>query len=301
MAGRRRRNPDELGAHVSAAGGVQHAPARAAEIGSVVLQVFTKQPARWADPELSADDVAAFRAELERHRIAATAVHDSYLINLASHDDALRQRSLAAFVSELDRSARLGVDYVVTHPGNATDDDVPSALARNADCLTEALERVSGPGVLLETTAGTGRALGSSFEELAWLMERVSAPQRARVGVCIDTCHVWAAGYDIRARYEEVVQRCADVLGLDRIRLFHLNDSAAALGSRRDRHAHIGRGTIGDAGFQPLLADPRFAHVPKLLETPKDDDAVRADRRNLRRLRRLRNTAAQRVSEARTK
>lgn len=286
-----RRRDDELGAHVSAAGGVHHAPGRARAIGSAVLQLFTKQPSRWAEPTCGAEDVRAFAGERAAHGIGATASHDSYLINLASPDVALRQRSIASFRAELQRCAALGIDYVVSHPGNHMGSETAGAIARNAEAVQACLEEVAGVDVLFETTAGTGTALGASFDELGALIAHVSPGVRSRVGVCMDTCHVWAAGYDIAGAWDEVIERFDEAVGIDRLRLFHLNDSLMPFGSRRDRHAHIGRGTIGDNGFRNLLSDPRFGSVPKVLETPKDDDAVRADRRNLRRLRRLRREA----------
>jgi deoxyribonuclease IV len=276
---------DELGAHVSTAGGVRNAPGRTAEIGSVVLQIFTKQPSRWAEPLLHDDECAAYREGVSRHGIIEATSHDSYLINLASPDPVLRQRSIDAFRGELVRSAALGIRHVVTHPGNATDDDFASGVARNADAVEQVLEEVPAVGVLFETTAGSGRVLGATFEQLAELIARIPAPLQDRVGVCFDTCHVWAAGYDLRGAYDEVMARFDDAIGLGRIRLFHLNDSVGDRASRRDRHAGIGEGTLGDEPFRRLLLDDRFAAVPKLLETPKGDDHAAADRRNLARLR----------------
>jgi deoxyribonuclease-4 len=277
---------DELGAHVSVAGGVDRAPERAAAIESAVVQVFTKQPNRWAEREVEEDLAGAFAAECTRHRITRITSHDSYLINLASPDAVLHARSYASFTAELRRCGALGVDYLVTHPGNATDDDRPGGLARNAEAIERALAEVPGRTViLLETTAGSGRSLGATFEELASMLERLSAGARARVGVCLDTCHVWAAGYDLVGDWDGVFARFEDVLGLDRLRLFHLNDSVGGLGSRRDRHAWIGDGTLGEEPFRRLMTDERFAAVPKVLETPKGDDHVAADLRNLRLLR----------------
>ncbi len=280
---------DELGAHVSTAGGVQNAPARAAEIGSRVLQLFTKQPSRWAEPRIDDDAVHAFAAARQAHGIGAMAAHDAYLINLASPDEILRARSFAAFREELRRCAVLGIPYLVSHPGSATDGDRASASDRNADELTRALESAGDTTiVLLETTAGCGSALGARFEELAALRARVGAGVRGRVGFCVDTCHVWAAGYDLRDDYASVTAALDDLLGREHVRLFHLNDSVGGLGSRRDRHAHIGAGALGERAFAALVRDDRYASVPKLLETPKDGDAVAADRRNLALLRALR-------------
>jgi deoxyribonuclease IV len=277
--------PDELGAHVSSAGGVASAPARASALGASVLQLFTKQPSRWAEPAPGRDDFAAYRASAAGYGIATAAAHDSYLINLASPDSTLRQRSLESFRAELRRCAAFGIAFVVSHPGNATDGDIAGGLARNADAVQQALEEVAGVDVLLETTAGAGRVLGASFEELAQLLERIGPAHQPRIGVCFDTCHVWAAGYDLRDAWDDVMARFDDAIGVERIRMFHLNDSLGALGSRRDRHVHIGAGALGDEPFRRLLLDDRFRNVPKVLETPKDDDAVAADRANLERLR----------------
>lgn len=278
---------DELGAHVSAAGGVDLAPARAAAIPASVLQLFTKTPAQWADPLLDEATVSAFRSERERCGIVVAASHDSYLINLATSDRRLHRKSVRAFDTELERSERLGLEYVVTHPGHATDGRIDHAIERNACAVADALARTAGRiAVLFETTAGTGNALGSSFEELARLIVLIPSPVRPRVGVCLDTCHVWAAGYDLRRDYDGVFNRFDDAIGLDRLRFFHLNDSVGALGSRRDRHANIGKGQLGREPFERLVNDSRFLHVPKVIETPKEKKKpLAADRANLRRLR----------------
>jgi deoxyribonuclease-4 len=280
---------DELGAHVSTAGGVQRAPERATEIGSVVVQVFTKQPNRWAERPCDDALAAAFREERRTHGIAAVASHDSYLINLASPDPVLFERSYASFRMELERCTALGIEFVVTHPGNATDGDYDRGLAQNAEAIERALEEVGGTTqVLLETTAGSGRVLGATFEQLATMRERIREPLRERVGVCLDTCHVWAAGYDLVGDYDGVMAHFEDVLGLDTLRLFHLNDSVGGHGSRRDRHAGIGEGTLGEMPFRRLMTDERFRAVPKVLETPKGEDMVTEDRVNLGRLRQYR-------------
>ena len=284
-----RRGRDELGAHVSSAGGVDRSPARAAELDAVVLQLFTKQPSRWREPVVDEALAERFRAAREEHGIRVAGSHDSYLINLASPDGALRERSEACFRGELERCAALGLDFLVTHPGNATDGDERTGIARNADAVGRALAAVEGPTrVLLELTAGGGTTVGGSFEALAAILERIPEPERGRVGVCVDTCHAWSAGYDLASDYDGVWARYAEVLDLDRLGLFHLNDSKTPFASRRDRHEDIGEGTLGDAPFRRLLADPRFAAVPKLIETPKEPDVLTADRRNLARLRRLR-------------
>ncbi|HSJ25596.1 MAG TPA: deoxyribonuclease IV [Longimicrobiales bacterium] len=276
---------DELGAHVSVAGGVGNAPDRAAAIGSVVLQLFTKQPSRWAEPTIADEQRDAYVEGVRRHGIQAASAHDSYLINLASPDPTLHARSLDCFRGELARCRTLDVPLVVTHPGNATDGDYASGIARNAEAVEAALDAVPDVAVLFETTAGAGRVLGATFEQLADIVGRIDGRLQHRVGICFDTCHVWAAGYDLRTGYDDVMTRFDDVLGLERIRMFHLNDSLGALGSRRDRHVDIGEGALGDEPFRRLLLDDRLTSVPKVLETPKGEDHVAADRRNLERLR----------------
>lgn len=274
---------------MSTAGGVVRAPARAREIGAHVLQLFTKQPSRWRAPELTREDSSSFHAERIKHAIASAAAHDSYLINLASPDRKLYGQSLEAFVRELERCDRLDLDLLVCHPGSATDGDRASGLARNADAITQALTRVpSRTRVLLETTAGGGNRLGASFEELAALIERMPGTLRRRLAVCLDTCHIYAAGYDLVSDYDGVMHDLDDVIGLRRLRLFHLNDSRHPLGSRKDRHEHIGRGTLGEEPFRRIMTDPRFVHVPKIIETPKEADRVALDVRNLTLLRSFR-------------
>ncbi len=287
----RRERPltDELGAHVSNAGGVQNAPARAAQLQTVVMQMFTKMASRWAEPVIDEAVAAEFRRAREEHRITFAAAHDSYLINLATADATLFERSFQSFVAELQRSTLLGLDVVVSHPGNATDGNIARGLRSNAEAVQRALDQVPGQlRVLFETTAGAGTALGANFEQLAELTDIVARTHGDRIGVCVDVCHVLAAGYDLRDQYVQVMQQLDDTVGLRNVHLFHLNDSATARGSKRDRHAHIGAGFLGEAAFARLLQDSRLEHIPKVIETPKDDDVVAADRRNLAKLRELR-------------
>lgn len=275
-----------LGAHVSTAGGMANAPLRAMEIGATAVQVFTKQPNRWAERSVPDEESRAFRSGIAEAGVGFTCSHDSYLINLATPDPVLLERSLASFVSELERARSLDLDAIVTHPGNATDGDHDRGLAQNAEMIDRALRTVPGRTVvLLETTAGAGNVLGSRFEELAWMMSAISPDQRDRVGVCVDTCHVFSAGYDLRDDYDRVVEEMDRVIGLRHLRLFHLNDSLKPFASRKDRHTDIGEGSLGDEPFRRIMTDPRFAGVPKVLETPKGDDHTAADRRNLARLR----------------
>jgi deoxyribonuclease-4 len=274
-----------LGAHVSTAGGVVEAPPRARAIEATAMQIFTKQANRWAERECEPDECTRFAAALSDTAVQVTVSHDSYLINLASPDAALREKSMASFAAELRRCEALGLTYLVSHPGNYMDDR-ESGLARNADAITECLEQVPGRTVLcLETTAGSGTALGASFEELAAIIARIPEPHRSRVGVCVDTCHVYSAGYDLVNDYDGVWARFADALGADRLRVMHLNDSKVPFGSRKDRHELIGEGTLGEAPFRRIMTDERLSHVPKVIETPKGDDATATDSRMLSRLR----------------
>ena len=276
---------DLLGAHVSTAGGVATAPARGVAIGATALQLFTKTPNQWREPEVSAETAEAYRTELKKSGIRSVVAHDSYLINLASPDEVLRARSMTSFMAELTRCNRLGVPAVVSHPGNFLDDH-DAGIKRNAAAITSCLERVAGPVmVLLETTAGTGTALGRTFEELAQIRGLIPAPHQDRIGFCADTCHLYAAGYDMVRDYDGVWDAWDRVLGFALLRCVHLNDSKTPMGARRDRHELIAEGTLGAEPFRRIMRDPRFDGIPKLLETPKGDDMVTNDKRMLRRLR----------------
>jgi deoxyribonuclease-4 len=277
--------PSLLGAHVSAAGGTPQAPPRAQAIAANALQLFTKQANRWAERACEGGECEAFATALGATEVRATVSHDSYLINLASPDPALRARSIESFAAELRRCASLGIDYLVSHPGNYMDEREPG-IARNADGIAQALEQVPGTTVLcLETTAGAGTVLGATFEELAEIIARLPAPLQARVGVCLDTCHVYSAGYDLAKDYDGVWARFDDTLGMDRLKVLHLNDSKTPFASRKDRHELIAEGSLGEAPFRRLMTDPRLAHVPKVIETPKGDDATVTDSRMLALLR----------------
>ena len=274
-----------LGAHVSSAGGTPNAPGRAKAIGATAMQMFSKMANRWAERLCEDEECRAFSDALTTTGVRATAAHDSYLINLASPDPVLRARSLASFEAELRRCEALGMQFLVSHPGNFMDDRA-SGIARNAEAIGIALERVPGRViVLMEMTAGSGTAIGSSFEEMATLIESVPAPHRERVAVCVDTAHIFAAGYDLVNDYEGVWARFGDTIGTHRLRLMHLNDSKTPLGSRRDRHELIAEGALGERPFRRIMTDERLASIPKVIETPKLDDAETTDRRMLERLR----------------
>jgi len=276
---------DLLGAHVSVAGGVPEGPPRAAAIGATAMQIFTKMANRWAERECVDEECVSFRERLGTTAVMATMAHDSYLINLASPDEALRARSIASFTSELRRCEALGLHYLVSHPGNYMDER-DSGIARNADAISESLAAAPGSTVLcLETTAGSGTALGATFEELAAIIDRIDPAFQSRVGVCVDTCHIYSAGYDLVQDYDGVLQRFDDTLGLARLRVMHLNDSKTPFDSHRDRHELIAEGSLGEQPFRRIMADDRLRDVPKVIETPKLDDATATDTRMLLRLR----------------
>ncbi len=274
-----------LGAHVSIAGGTHQAPARARAIGASAMQIFTKMANRWAERICEEDECRSYQAALGATRVRATVAHDSYLINLASPDETLRRRSIESFVAELQRCEALGITYLVSHPGNYIDEQM-SGIARNADAITEALARVPGHTVLcMETTSGSGTAIGSTFEDLAALLGGVSQEHRSRVAICVDTCHAYSAGYDLVNDYQDVWARFDGVLGLDHLKVLHLNDSKTAFNSRRDRHELIGEGSLGEIAFRQIMNDQRMSRVPKVIETPKGTDPTATDARMLARLR----------------
>jgi len=277
-----------LGAHMSIAGGLHLAFDRLREVGGRALQVFTKNERQWASPALSEESVRRFRESWRANGHIPVAVHDTYLINLAASDTVKLEKSVHVFAEELQRTERLEIVYLIMHPGSHVGQGVEAGLERFVSNLDRALA-LSGTSrvtVLIETTAGQGSSLGSTFEEIAYILSVSHFGDR--LGVCFDTCHAFAAGYDIRseASYRETFSRFDELIGLDRLKFFHLNDSKRGLGSHVDRHEHIGKGAIGLAGFRLLLNDPRFRHHPMVLETPKGKD-LQEDRENLRVLRSL--------------
>ena len=282
-----------LGAHMSIEKSHALAIDRAAAFEMTALQIFTKNASRWAAKPIDPAAAEAFRERLASSDLGFTVAHDSYLINMASPDDALWEKSLNAFQDVMARCAQLGVPYLVTHPGAHMGTGVDTGVSRVAEGLNRLFdEDPSNPTVvLLETTAGQGTTLGRTFEELAGIIDQVE--NKDRMAVCFDTCHVFAAGYDLRTpeTYEATMQSFDDIIGLNRLITFHLNDSKKGLGLRTDRHAHIGEGELGLDAFRLLLTDPRFADTPGVLETPKDDDEL-GDQRNMRALRDLAQIAA---------
>ncbi len=276
-----------LGAHESGAGGLHLAFDRLQRVGGEALQLFTRNQRQWNPHPLTADEISLFQAAWQQGGHLPVASHASYLINLASGKQELIDKSITALAAEIHRCEQLGIPFVVIHPGSHGGDGVEAGLVQFARALDLALDETgAGVMVLLETTAGQGTSLGSRFEELAFILEHSRYPQR--LGVCVDTCHIFAAGYDIRtlSAYTQTMEEFDRLMGVGRIKFFHLNDSKQGLASRVDRHEHIGQGAIGLDGFRSLLNDPRFAGHPMTLETPKGDD-LQEDRDNLLVLRRL--------------
>lgn len=287
-----------FGAHMSIAGGCHEALLSAQKYGCDSVQLFTKSANQWKAKELADEDVRVFRRALRQTGLRCPVAHDSYLINLASPDDALFRRSIDAFVIELERAERLGLRYLVMHPGACMDAGVQYGLGRVACALDEVHARcpVYRVQVLLETTAGQGSSLGHQFEHIAEILGRVAAPER--LGVCLDTCHVFAAGYALAPapEYRATMRAFGKIIGLKRLKVFHVNDSLKPLGSRVDRHAHIGCGEMGIEPFRLLVNDPRFRRHPMILETPKETkEGVDMDDVNLTVLRGLVGNAAGRA------
>jgi len=262
-----------FGAHFSVAGGLTNAVDTAMRFGCPALQLFTKNASQWAAKPLVDADVDAYRKAAKAAKLKCQVAHDSYLINLAAPGDELFLKSIDAFTIEIERAERLGLDYLVMHPGAHVGSGDDAGLQRVVDGLDESARRTAGAKVkvLIETTAGQGTTLGWKFEHLGYLLKHVQEPKR--YGVCLDTCHVFAAGYPLGtdAEYAETFQKFDDIVGLKHLKVFHVNDSVKGLGCRVDRHAGIGLGSIGDAAFQRLVNDPRFAKHPMILETPKED------------------------------
>ncbi len=288
-----------IGAHMSVAGGVSKAVDRAVVHGCEALQIFTKNASQWRGKPLDPAEITAFRARLDQTGIAPVVSHASYLINLATTFPVLREQSIAAFIDELDRADALGLLGVVIHPGTCTAGSEEDGLRLIADAIRVAFKARPRRKtmVILEHTAGQGRTLGHTFEHLAEIIRHVRGS--ARVGVCLDTCHLVASGYDIvsEAGYQETFEAFDRLVGFDRLTVIHGNDSKKPCGSRVDRHEHIGRGCLGEAPFRRMLHDARFAGRPILIETEKSKDCEKRgtimedplDMENLATLRRLRD------------
>ncbi len=259
---------------MSNAGGVHKAVERGISIGCTTMQLFVKNNVQWEGKPLTDEDVASYKKLLKESNIAPVVVHDSYLINLCAKDKKILKKSRSALKDELDRSELLGVDYLNFHPGAHMGQGEEVGIKLIAESLDIIHEQTKGHKVksVIEATAGQGTAIGYRFEQLRQIIDLVE--DKNRMAVCIDTCHVFAAGYDIATEegYERTFQEFDEIVGLDRLVAFHVNDSKRELGARVDRHIHIGKGHIGLEGFRLLMNDPRFVNIPKILETPKGPD-----------------------------
>jgi deoxyribonuclease-4 len=260
-----------IGAHVSPAGGLPKAVERGTERGCRAIQIFNQSPRMWRPTSYSNEDVAAFRQAMQASEIDAVMIHAVYLLNCASDDPDIREKSLASLTHSLRTGQRIGACGVVLHPGSAKTGHVGEAIARAGKTIGQALTESEGCELHLENTAGAGGTLGRSFDELAQLIE--AAGGEDRIGVCLDSCHLLASGYDIRTPdgMDEVLAQAAAALGKGRVRSLHLNDSQTPLGSNRDKHANIGGGELGEAGCAAFLSAPVLQDLPCVLETPGKD------------------------------
>ncbi|MFQ3678216.1 MAG: deoxyribonuclease IV [Fimbriimonadaceae bacterium] len=277
--------PRYLGAHMPTAGGLDKAIRNGRAIGCDAVQVFTSSPQQWKAKPVTDEMVAAFRQALADTGIERVVSHDSYLVNLCASDPDRREQSIVGLKAEIERCARYGIPEVVSHMGAHMEQGPEAGLKVVAESTRRVLDETpDSVTLLMETTAGQGSALNRSFEQIAWLLDALGG--HSRLAVCLDTCHVFAAGYDIRTdeAYAETFDAFGRIVGFDRLRIIHCNDSKKPLGSKVDRHAHIGEGEIGPRAFELLVNDPRFESVPILLETP---EAPEGHERNLRTLRSL--------------
>lgn len=280
-----------LGAHMSISGGLEMAVERIQKVDGTALQIFSRNQRQWKVKPLSAEEISDFKAACAKWGEYPVSVHDSYLINMASPEEDKRAKSRAAFAAEINRTEALGINFLVTHPGSHLGSGVQEGLSIYVKTIDQALEEsdTTEAMVLLENTAGQGTNLGSSFEELATIIENSRYPER--LGICFDTCHAFAAGHDFRTpeSYRKLFDKIDDLIGLDKIKFFHLNDSINPLGSHKDRHTHIGQGELGTEAFKLLINDERFKNTPKVIETPKGKgaDELKFDCLNLDYLRSL--------------
>ena len=277
-----------LGAHMSIAGGVELAPIQGGKVGCEIIQLFTKNSNQWDAKPITDDHARLFKENMKKNEIQLAFAHDSYLINLASPDPALHKKSLNAFIHELERAEKLGLMALVFHPGSHVGKGEEYAIQKIADSVNQAHQKTPHYKVLtcFENAAGQGSNVGHRFEHLAKLIELVE--DKKRIGVCFDTQHAFAAGYDLRTEegYKKVWEEFDEIIGLKWLKCFHLNDSKKGFGSRVDRHEHIGKGELGLTAFRCLMNDPRFKHHPMSLETPKGPD-LKEDVENLAMLRGL--------------
>ncbi len=287
-----------IGAHVSTAGGLQTAVERGVEREADAIQIFNQSPRMWRPTAYDDEDFTAFRQAIGETKIKAVLIHAVYLLNPATLDRAMRKKSVASLIQSLRVGAGIGASGVVLHPGSAKQSHVTRAITRAGKAIQEALTESEDCELHLENTAGAGGTLGRSFEELAALVE--AGGGGPRLGVCLDSCHLYASGYDIKAApgLKATVDRCEELLGPGRIRSLHLNDSMSTLGSNRDRHAILGEGELGRSGCATFVSEPRFADLPCVLETGRDGGPGAEDVRLAKQLHR-RGVAARKRAAAR--
>jgi len=275
-----------LGAHVSVLGGVENAPERGRKLTCECMQIFSKNQMQWKAKPLMLENCDMFKENSQKFKIVETVIHDSYLINLASPDPALLKKSRESFLEEMVRARHLGVEKLIFHPGSHMGSGEQVGLKRIAESLDWCRKEFGGAGVtqVLEMTAGAGSHLGGTLEQIAKIVDLVEDPKS--IGVCLDTCHCYASGYDIKTKkgYEQTLDAFDDLLGMGRLKAMHLNDSKGKLGSNLDRHEQIGKGYIGLDGFRNILNDPRLENVPMVLETPAGDKMYKKELKLLRSL-----------------
>jgi len=266
-----------IGAHVSNAGGLPKAVERGTEMRCEAIQIFNQSPRMWRPTAYSEDDFAEFREAMARSPIKAVMIHAVYLINCATEDREMREKSLTSLLQSLRVGAGIGAVGVVLHPGSAKKGDVPKAIKRAGKVIKKALDETEKCPLLLEDTAGAGGTLGRSFEELAELIDASGGGER--LGICLDSCHLFASGYDVQTRdaLAHTIDEFDRIVGCDRLGALHVNDSAVALGSNRDRHAIMGEGILGDTGCAVFISEPRFDKLPGVLETGRDHGSPAAE------------------------
>jgi len=279
-----------IGAHMSIAGGIGKAFLRGHEVGCEVIQIFTKSSNQWKARPISEEEMREFEDNGKSTGIWPVLAHNSYLINLASPEDELYKKSMDAMFLEMNRAETLGLHHITMHPGAHVGSGEEAGLKRIAEALNLLFDKTKGSNVnlLLETTAGQGTVLGHRFEHIAEIIDGVNDSNR--VGVCLDTCHTYVAGYDLKRKYDEVFEEFDKIVGMERLKALHLNDTLKGLGSRVDRHWHIGKGELGIDTFKQIMRDGRLKDLPMIIETPKgvDEDGRDLDAINLGILRKLR-------------
>jgi deoxyribonuclease-4 len=270
-----------VGAHVSISEGLENAPKIGKELGLDAIQIFTKNQRQWVSKALEKKVIDAFKNNMKKYNII-TVAHASYLINLAAHDESLWLKSKTSFLEEVNRCSQLDIPYLIVHPGSHNGFGEEYGIEKIAEAINETIDKSEHTAILLETTAGQGTNIGYKFEHLENIILKIK--NKEHVGVCLDTCHIYAAGYDIANNYKNVMKEFDATIGLNKLKVIHLNDSDKELGSKRDRHAHIGKGKIGSKGFVPILNDERLESVPFILETPQGEEEYDIDLQEIKKI-----------------